>query len=92
MRINQEKIKLLKEGKVIIYNDRSDKSVRLLKEITYFINNQKALGTSLYYYVEHDIAWAGTDNGSHPNVKGIRQHLPSWFFEEEINNSIILLL
>lgn len=91
MKLNKERIELLKEGKVIIYNDKSDESVKLLKEIVDFISNRFVMGSHTFYYINTNGFWSTCDQLSN-DQKYIKQHLPSWFFEEELNNKILLLL
>jgi hypothetical protein len=91
MKLNKERIELLRQRKVIIYNDKSDESVKLLKEIVDFISNRFVMGSDTFYYINTNGSWESYHQLSNDH-KYIKQHFPAWFFEEELNNKTLLLL
>jgi hypothetical protein len=100
MKLNEKRIELLKNSKVIIHNQNLKKDSKLLNQIiskcltkiSYLSGSNKYYGIvdirpNIYHWFTYEnLDW---EFYKHKNVE-IKPI--SWFFEEEINNNIILLL
>lgn len=96
MKLNEERIELLKNTEVIIHNPILKRNSDLLNQIMAKClgYNPDLLGTAYYYTIIKELnnsySWESLDN-----PKDLQKDLPvkaiSWFFEEEINNILILI-
>lgn len=99
MKLNEKRVELLKNRKVILHNQNFRKDLDLLNQIMSKCLNRDICsnGTTKYYavfkYNINKYDWDASNNIKHLN-KGTEE-IPlkpiSWFFEEEINNILILI-
>ena len=87
MKLNEKRIKLLKEKKIEIDNRKKDR-ILLNQILTKALNKDINIpGAYKYYFIEKNYK-IGTDY----ILNSIKEFKPiSWFFEEEINNILLLI-
>ena len=97
MKLNEKRIELLKNRKVIIHNQNLRKDSDLLNQIiSKCLNEICCLSGSNEYYKIVEIRpniydWTSNNNTEYYTINKDIKPI-SWFFEEEENNKILLLL
>ena len=92
MKLNEKRIELLKSTEVVIHNQNFRKDLDLLNQImSKCLGYDPCLLGSAYYYkiikrLNNSYSWESLKNPKDLLIKPI-----SWFFEEEINNILILI-